>query len=65
MGWLILGQAAGQSVVITVPPSETPTEILVSPSDWDERRVFMGYDAPKEVSIVRENAINKTERGDR
>lgn len=65
MGWLILGQAAGQAVTITVPPSDQPTEIRVSVSDWTESRVFIGYDAPKNVGIVRDNAVNKTERGDR
>ena len=45
-------------VLLTVPPSDEPTEIRVLLMDSNnEKRAHVGFDAPQEVSIERQDQI--------
>lgn len=65
MAWLVLEQYVGGGVTITVPPSDQPTVIRVSPSKIRDTHVAIGYQAPREVEIVRDDAVRKQQQGDR
>lgn len=54
---LVMKSNTGERVTITVPPSAEPTEIVITLTEvCTQNRVRIGYDAPKEVSIHRDDA---------
>jgi len=44
------------SVTLTVPPSDTPTEIVVCCTKTSADKSRIGFEAPRDVVIVRSNA---------
>lgn len=57
---LILGAKENARIRLTVPPSDKPTEIVVV-NAWDVKTRF-GFDAPREVVILREGVEPCQER---
>lgn len=51
---LILTRKHDESIVVTVPPSDTPTEIRVHLCDSDPAKARIGVSAPRRVAIDRE-----------
>ncbi len=67
---LTLGRKTGESVVITVPPSTTPTRVWVTLKEVDRAHVRLGFQAPDEVIVNRQEVDAKirevppTEKGE-
>ena len=53
---LVLSRCKGESIILTVPPSDKPTEIVVMlvRNRVGNSKCRLGFDAPREVHIVRE-----------
>lgn len=66
MGLLVLMRSARQRVFISVPPSAEPTQIVVEVTDVRSGRAWLGFDAPKDTVVHREevwDAIARKESG--
>ena len=61
---LVLARRLFQEVSITVPPSNEPTEIRVVLLELRKETIRLGFDAPREIRIVRDDAKNKENRND-
>lgn len=70
MGALVLGRFAGEKIKITVPPSDSPTDIWIEAarflrdfrsysSDFKEPKVRLAFIADKDVEIFREEVVLK------
>ena len=63
---LVLTRAQGQDVVITVPPSETPTVVIVEARRVRGGEVRLAFDAGREVTVRRrevQEAVNRQIEG--
>lgn len=60
---LILKRPVGSRTRITVPPSDTPTVIDVQIVRFDHFGIKLGFEAPRQVHILRDDAVRKT-KGD-
>lgn len=64
MGWLILSRAPRERIVITVPPSDKPTRVVVSVDEIRQERVRLGFLARTDVTVNREEVQTEMEGGD-
>ena len=62
MKMLVLTRARDEKVVVTVPPSDRPTRLLVEPVDIRASRVRLGFTAPNEVVIDRAEVYREKTR---
>lgn len=59
---LVLSRKKNESVVITVPPSSTPTTITLTTIETRGDKTRTGFDAPKEVTVHRKEVQDAIER---
>lgn len=52
---LVFERRSGQRTIITVPPSETETQIVIDVPAIGMNRVDLAFDAPRYVAIVRDD----------
>lgn len=50
---LILGRRVGESIVLTVPPSDQPTRIVLTVASIKEKGMRLGIEAPRVVDVLR------------
>ncbi len=60
---LLLDGTPDRDVIITVPPSDTPTDIHVMLSETRGPKALLGFDAPREVAIDRVALRRRKEGG--
>lgn len=56
---LALTRKISETVVLTIPPSNTETKVIVKVVMADAQKVRLGFEAPREVIIVREELLNR------
>lgn len=56
---LSLGRKINDRTTITVPPSATPTEITVTLLETRPDKARLGFEAPREVRIMRDEAVEQ------
>jgi carbon storage regulator len=59
---LVLSRKVGEKVIITVPPSTQPTVIAVTLVETRADRCRLGYEAPRTVSIHRQEIHDAMKR---
>jgi carbon storage regulator CsrA len=59
---LVIGRQIDERTIITVPPSATPTRIVVTVTGGTG--VKLGFDAPREVSVFREELQHRIDGGE-
>lgn len=59
---LILTRNAGEKTIITVPPSDRPTEIVASIIEVSRGRVREAWEAPRQVRIHRQEVADAIHR---
>lgn len=59
---LVLSRQRTEEVVIEVPPSATPTRVIVSTQEIRRDKVRIGFIAPKEVLLHRREVMNEIDR---
>lgn len=57
---LVLKRKYGEKIEIIVPPSTTPTTVMVVMVGTDGCYAKLGFDADRSVQIIREEAIVRT-----
>lgn len=50
---LVLSRAEGQIIRLFVPPSAEPREIVVTVDRITRNQAYLGFDAPREITILR------------
>lgn len=62
MGWLVLSRRQNEKVIITVPPSDTPTQIVVSVVEirgvHGDCKARLGFLADRSVSVHRSELLD-------
>lgn len=58
---LTLARHAGERITIIVPPSTTPTKITVMQVETAANKSRLGFDAPREVRILRDEVLERAE----
>lgn len=56
---LVLSRKKSEQVIITVPPSTSPTTITVTTVETKGDTARIGFDAPKEVTINRKEVQDR------
>lgn len=59
---LVLERKVNQSIVIQIPPSNTPQEIVVTLCQASRGRGKIGTKANKDIKIVRDELLDKKEK---
>ena len=56
---LVLKRYVEESIIIIVPPSDTPTKITITQLGIEGTKSKLGFDAPKTVSVNRSEVQNE------
>ena len=51
---LVLSRKVDERIVITVPPSDKPTQIIITAVEFRGDKVRIGIDAPSDVLVLRD-----------
>jgi carbon storage regulator len=54
---LVLTRIPGEKIHVIVPPSDTPTEVIVLVADIERGKARIGIEAPRNVDIMRNELI--------